>query len=77
LLARQLVIGFIAEAEAKVGSCAEAACHGTSRMPRQLATALLPAIDHLRTEGRLILEEGRGSGGARAAVVRPFGRAES
>ena len=66
---RQRFESLMVDAEAKVRSCAATTCHST-RMPQQLAISLLPAIERLRTEGRLILEEGPGGGAARVEAVR-------
>jgi signal transduction histidine kinase len=60
----------LADAQAKVRSCAEATCHSSTRMPRQLVTALLPAIERLRAQGRLIIAEGPGRGEERVETVR-------
>ncbi len=67
---RERFESLMATAEAKVHSCAEATCHSSTRMPQQLATGLLPAMERLRTEGRLIFEEGPGGGAARVETVR-------
>ncbi|MBI4611151.1 MAG: HAMP domain-containing protein [Candidatus Rokubacteria bacterium] len=46
-------------AEEKLVSCASAACHAASRTPREMARLLNPAIEQLRSEGRLIFEMAR------------------
>jgi signal transduction histidine kinase len=60
----------MAAAEAKVRSCAQATCHSSTRMPHQLVTALEPAMERLRTEGRLLFEGHGAHGAERVEAVR-------
>lgn len=46
-------------AEEKLVSCASAACHGTSRTPKEMAGLLTPTIEQLRSNGRLIFDTAR------------------
>ncbi|MFQ5829593.1 MAG: sensor histidine kinase [Candidatus Methylomirabilia bacterium] len=45
--------------EEKVVSCASAACHVTSRTPKEMARRLTPTIEELRDGGRLIFQTAR------------------
>ncbi|MBI2370457.1 MAG: hypothetical protein HYV08_09540, partial [Deltaproteobacteria bacterium] len=46
----------IGVAQRKMISCASAACHGASRTPGEMAGLLVPTIEWLRAQGRLIFE---------------------
>ncbi len=50
---RERFESLMADVDARVRSCAEATCRSSTRMPQQLATALLP-VERLPTEGRLV-----------------------
>jgi signal transduction histidine kinase len=54
----------IASAEAKVQSCASAACHSATQMPQTMVAALGPAIERLKVDGRVVFDEGPGAGAA-------------
>ena len=67
---RQRFEGLIRSAEEKLQSCAAEGCHYSTQTPSMMAEALKPAIERLKVEGRLIFEEGPGSGEARVETIR-------
>jgi len=67
---RQRFEEIISAAEEKLRSCAGAPCHASNQTPAKMAEVLVPAIEHLKGEGRRIFEERPGNGVARVEAVR-------
>jgi signal transduction histidine kinase len=67
---RQRFERLVGSVEQRLASCGSSACHGSNRAPAQMVDGLRPLIDRLKTEGRLVFDEGPGGGAGRVDEIR-------
>ncbi len=67
---RQRFEDSVRAAETRLQSCGAAPCHGSGLTTARMAAGLKPAIEQLKSGGRLVFEEGARDGAARVEAVR-------